>query len=87
MKPKPTVSKAWSHKQVAKEKREDRKRKKELKEKSDNIEKIDAENDANDFEDDFRILKKMKKGKISQEEFDKRIELDGLDTDSESGEG
>ena len=25
--------------------------------------------------------------KISQEEFDKRIELDGLDTDSESGEG
>ena len=64
MKPKPTVSKAWSHKQVAKEKREDRKRKKELKEKSDNIEKIDAENDANDFEDDFRILKKMKKGKV-----------------------
>merc|ERR1712061_159088 len=64
MKPKPTVSKAWSHKQATKEKREDRKRKKELKQKSD-MENIDAENDANDFEDDFRVLKKMKKGKIS----------------------
>merc|ERR1719367_1507875 len=42
MKQKPAVSKAWSHKQATKEKREDRKRKKELKQKSDNMENIDA---------------------------------------------
>ena len=64
MKQKPAVSKAWSHKQTAKDKRLDRKRKKELKQKSCEAENIDAQNDVNDLEDDFRLLKKMKKGKV-----------------------
>ena len=41
MKQKPAVSKAWSQKQAAKDKRLDRKRKKELKQKSSEAENID----------------------------------------------
>merc|ERR1719367_1859648 len=63
MKQKPAVSKAWSHKQAAKDKRLDRKRKKELKQKSGEADNIDDKNDVDDLEDDFRLLKKMKKGK------------------------
>merc|ERR1719511_250137 len=84
MKQKPVVSKAWSQKQATKEKRIDRKRKKEMKQKAAELENIEDENDLNDLEDDFRVLKKMKKGKVSHEEFDKRIDLDGLDTESEN---
>ena len=64
MKQKPVVSKAWSQKQATKEKRIDRKRKKEMKQKAAERENIEDENDLNDLEDDFRVLKKMKKGKV-----------------------
>ena len=64
MKPKPTVTKAWSQKQATKDKRVNRKRKKELKQKSAENEDIDSDNDQSDLEDDFRLLKKMKKGKV-----------------------
>ena len=37
------------------------------------------------MEDDYRLLKKMKRGKITTEEFDKKIDLDDVaDDDSDS---
>merc|ERR1711894_341417 len=74
MKPKPMTSKAWSEKQDAKDKRLARKRKKQLKSEAlEAVETEETENDFDDLEDDFRVLKRMKKGKVSQDEFDKRI--------------
>lgn len=88
MKPKPISSTAWSDKVDAKDRRLARKRKKELKTKIEDAPKTkETDNDIDDIEDDFRALKKMKKGKITQDEFDKRIDLDGFETDSDGNEG
>ena len=66
MKPKPMVSKSWSDKVDAKDRRLARKRKKELKTKSEEAqETIATENDIDDLEDDFRVIKKIKRGKVS----------------------
>ena len=70
LKPKPIISKAWSDKANAKDKRLSRKRKKELKAKSqetptNTTESKETENDIDDIEDDFKVLKKMKRGKVS----------------------
>ena len=65
MKPKPMGSKAWSEKLDAKDKRSARKRKKELKIKSQNENESKAiDEDSDDLEDDFRLLKKLKRGKV-----------------------
>ena len=87
MKPKPMGSKAWSEKLDAKDKRAARKRKKQLKVKAQNDNKSNEDDeDSDDLEDDFKLLKKLKKGKVSQEEFDKRIELGDIGSDSENNE-
>ena len=65
MKPKPTVAKAWSEKLDAKDKKLARKRKKELKIKTrDENKSVESDDEFDDVEDDFRLLKKLKKGKV-----------------------
>ena len=45
----------------------------------------DYEDDDNDdLEEDYRLLKKMRKGKVSTEEFDKKIDLNDVVDDSDS---
>ena len=65
MKPKPVQSKAWSEKQDAKAKKLDRKRKKELKRITQDEKESDmVAEDSDDLENDFKLLKKLKKGKV-----------------------
>ena len=79
MKTKPAQSKAWSEKEDAKARKLDRKRKKELKRITQNEKESDmVDEDSDDLENDFKLLKKLKKGKVTQEEFDKRIDLEEL---------
>jgi len=76
---------AWSQKVDKKAKREDRKRKHELKRKTEMEEMAaaDSDDDDDDLEEDFRLLKKLKKGKASQAEFDKKIQLEKFDEEEE----
>ncbi|KAK3101528.1 hypothetical protein FSP39_004227 [Pinctada imbricata] len=74
----PPRSEAWSKKREQKERRKKRKEKKELvkKRKADEM----TEDDIKDLDDDVRVLKKLKRGKITQAEFDKEFAED-LDSD------
>ena len=67
MKTKPVQSKAWSEKQDAKAKKLDRKRKKELKRITQDEKESDmVAEDSDDLENDFKLLKKLKKGKVGK---------------------
>ena len=49
------------------------------------LQQDDAEDDEDDdLESDYRLLKKMRKGKVATEEFDKKIDLDDVVDDSDS---
>ena len=58
-----------------------RKRKREEENQQDDGE---GDEDDKDLEDDYRLLKKMRKGKVATEEFDKKIDLDDVVDDSDS---
>merc|ERR1711915_513097 len=64
---------AWSKKQEMLDKRRAKKMKKFEKRKI-NAEK-DEEEEMDDFEKDFKVMKKFKKGKISQDDFDQAFDL------------
>jgi len=70
---------AWSQKVDKKAKKVERRKKKDL--KMSNKRKVEEDDhDDDDLEDDFRLLKRLKKGKAgSMQEFDKNIELDTLE--------
>ena len=42
------------------------------------------DDDNDDLDEDYRLLKKMRKGKVSTEEFDKKIDLNDAVDDSDS---
>merc|ERR1712117_541375 len=80
---------AWSKKVAAKERKLSRREIKDLKkrkrEEERQQEEPEEDEDDDDLEDDYRLLKKMKRGKITTEEFDKKIDLDDVaDDDSDS---
>ena len=55
----PPKSEAWSHK---KDRKERKKKRKEIKEKKRKVEM--TENDIKELDDDFRMVKKLKKNKV-----------------------
>ncbi|ROL46172.1 ATP-dependent RNA helicase DDX55 [Anabarilius grahami] len=65
-------NKAWSKQKIKK----DRKKKKNAKRKMDEESDVDNE-DLNELLSDTRLLKKLKKGKISEEDFDKHLSSAG----------
>ncbi|XP_045175115.2 ATP-dependent RNA helicase DDX55-like isoform X2 [Mercenaria mercenaria] len=70
----PPKSEAWSQK---KDQRERKMKRKEIKEKKKEKRKVElTEEDIDSLEDDFRMVKKLKNNKISQEEFDKEFSVD-----------
>lgn len=82
---------AWSKQTAAKGRRDERKGKRALKRKlkeesQEDKNKLEEEmEDANDILEEARLLKKLKKGKISKSEFDKRT-MDECDELSDDGE-
>ena len=60
LKSKPAEKIAWSKKVEQKQRKEDRKRKKEMKQEASNS-KIDNFDDDDDLDEDYRLLKKMRK--------------------------
>jgi len=76
------VKVAWSEKVDQKERK--RKRKEAKEKKKAEKEKNEEDEDEDDLEEDYRLLKKMRRGKVSQEEFDKKIELEAGEDDESS---
>ncbi|XP_063971362.1 ATP-dependent RNA helicase DDX55-like [Lytechinus pictus] len=74
---------AWSKNKEQKEKKKERKQKKEAAKKR--KQQFD-ENDLNELADDVRLLKKLKKGKISKEDFDTNFGVDGEDSSARQKE-
>ncbi|XP_064653253.1 ATP-dependent RNA helicase DDX55-like isoform X3 [Lineus longissimus] len=69
----------WSDQKQRKEKRKKRKEVKELKAQKRKVEEFD-EGELDDLAADVRLMKKLKQGKISKEEFDEEFD-DGSDVD------
>jgi len=73
---KPTQAKAFSKVQDKKDRKKTRRERKDLKRKAEatkyRLEK-EQEEDDDEFGDDLRLMKRLKKGKISKEEFDKEF--------------
>ena len=73
-------SQAWSKNQEVRDKRKAKKMK--IFEKRKAVEVVAAESDEEeDFQEDYKMMKKLKKGKISQDEFDEAIEINQFDAD------
>ncbi|XP_076115777.1 ATP-dependent RNA helicase DDX55-like [Mytilus galloprovincialis] len=74
-KSRPPRSVAWSDKKNQKDKKKDRKdgKTKNKKRKLEKSVEVDEDNDDDDLEQDFKMLKKLKKGKVSVEQFDKEF--------------
>ena len=54
----------------------------EEKEKEDvNVEEGD-DDDLDDFSSDYKLMKRLKKGKISQDEFDSAFDVDSIEQDT-----
>uniref|UniRef100_A0A671NEA1 ATP-dependent RNA helicase n=1 Tax=Sinocyclocheilus anshuiensis TaxID=1608454 RepID=A0A671NEA1_9TELE len=81
-------NKAWSKQKIKKDKKKKKAAKRKLDEESD----VDDE-DLNELLNDTRLLKKFKKGKISEEDFDKHLSSAGsscpklAEVDSSDGDG
>jgi len=81
LKSKPAEKIAWSKKVEQKQRKEDRKRKKEMKQEASNS-KIDNFDDDDDLDEDYRLLKKMrKKNSAAEDNFDRNIELENIEDD------
>jgi len=73
-------SQAWSKNQEVRDKRKAKKMK--IFEKRKAVEVVAAESDEEeDFQEDYKMMKKLKKGKISQDEFYEAIEINQFDAD------
>ena len=53
----------------------------EEKEKEDVVNEGD-EDDLDDFSSDYKLMKRLKKGKISQDEFDSAFDVDSIEQDT-----
>jgi len=75
---------AWSQKlEVLNKRREKKLRKLEKRKASENSSVVEEESDEeDDFMADYKKMKKLKKGKLSQSEFDKAIDLDKIETEN-----
>merc|ERR1712080_90335 len=81
MKSKVVERPAWSDKQDKKARKAERKRRKELK-KVEEPSVIDTDDDEDNLEEDYRLLKKMKKkhnASGAKEDFDKQIQLETME--------
>lgn len=82
MKSKPAEKIAWSNKVDQKERREDRKRIKDLKEASNSKNDDLEDDDDDDLDEDYRLLKKMrKKNSAAKDNFDRNIDLENVEDD------
>ena len=79
---------AWSNKKELLDKRRDKKlriaekrtRQEEGKEVEEKLEKLEDEVD-DDLEADYKMMKKLKKGQISQDTFDKAFAIDSVESE------
>jgi len=71
---------AWSRKQEVLNKRREKKLRKFEKRKAVEIVADESEED-DDFQEDYKMMKKLKKGKISQDDFDEAFHLDKIEVD------
>ena len=70
---------AWSQKVDKKAKKVERRKKKDLKTAGEKRKAQMAEKDEDELEEDFRLLKRLKKGKASMKDFDENVaELDNI---------
>ena len=80
---------AWSDKKDQQRRKQDRRAKKDLKRKRTESKpqpepEKDPESDGDDdLDDDYKLLKKIKRGKRSEDEFDKKISLDDVQSEEE----
>merc|ERR1719323_128468 len=85
MKKKPVQKIAWSKNKAVLDKRREKKRRRAEKRAAgagDNVEgDKDDEDEVNDFAEDYKLMKKLKKGKMSQDEFDDAFEMDQITAD------
>ena len=74
-------TKAWSQKvEVLEKRREKKQRRAEKRAKQSQDEEEDEEGDeGDDFEADYKMMKRLKKGKISQDTFDKAFDIDAVE--------
>jgi len=79
MKSKPVENVAWSKKLEKKDRKEKRKRIKEMKKMS----KADDDDDNDDLDEDYRLLKKMRKNNSAAEQFDRQIDLENVADDDD----
>merc|ERR1712107_130985 len=83
MKKKPVQKIAWSkNKAVLDKRREKKRRRAEKRAAGDNVEdRDDKDDEVDDFAKDYKLMKKLKKGKMSQDEFDDAFEMDQITAD------
>ena len=77
---------SWSkNKEVLTKRREKKMRKAEKRKSNNDVETALSDNELNDdlddFSSDYKLMKKLKKGKISQTEFDEAFDIDHVDQD------
>ena len=54
----------------------------EKEKEDDNIDEEEEEDDLDDFSSDYKLMKRLKKGKISQDEFDSAFDVDSIEQDT-----
>ena len=54
----------------------------EKKEEDEGEEEEEEEEDLDDFSSDYKLMKRLKKGKISQDEFDSAFDVDAIEQDT-----
>ena len=84
MKKRPVQNIPWSKNKAVLEKRREKKRRRAEKRAvtaTDDCDKDEEDNEMDDFASDYKLMKKLKKGKISQDEFDDAFEMDEIAAD------
>ena len=71
---------AWSKNQEVLDKRRDKKMRKLEKRKAPEVVAEESE-EEDDFQEDYKMMKKLKKGKISQNDFDEAFDMDKVEAD------
>ena len=81
-----TDSVAWSKNKEVRDKRRDKKTRRAEKRKGDDDQRPEnnaeeADDDLDDFSSDYKLMKKLKKGKISQTQFDEAFDVNDVEED------
>jgi len=75
-------SSAWSKNQEVLDKRRDKKSRIQEKRKAQAEEEVvEKSEDEDDFQEDYKMMKRLKKGKISQNDFDEAFDMDKVEAD------